>query len=132
MSPRSADSSTSAQTSSRAITGWIFRKSTPSACKARAGDDFTVWARIDAKEFRTEGGIELEHSERTAELLEAAGAAATLVRIDLPGNASGEGMEQLTRLMSRVAVFEERDEGQFAALLEGTDPKGFAADIAKI
>jgi len=44
------------------------------AAKDRAGDDFPVWARIDCREFRTPGGITPEDAERTAELIEKAGA----------------------------------------------------------
>jgi len=44
------------------------------AVKQRAGADFPVWCRLDAKEFRTEGGISEEDARRTAELAEAAGA----------------------------------------------------------
>ncbi len=49
------------------------------ACKARAGDDFPIWCRIDAVEFGTPGGIELAHACRTAELLAEAGADAISV-----------------------------------------------------
>ncbi len=59
----------------------------------------------------------------------AAGDSATLVRIDLPGDASGEATDRLRHLMSRSAVFEERDEGQYAALLEGVDGDAFAASV---
>ena len=44
------------------------------AVKERAGPDFPVWCRIDAKEFRIEGGISEPDARRTAELAEAAGA----------------------------------------------------------
>jgi 2,4-dienoyl-CoA reductase (NADPH2) len=44
------------------------------AVKARVGGDFPVWCRIDAKEFRTPGGISEDDARRTAELAEAAGA----------------------------------------------------------
>jgi 2,4-dienoyl-CoA reductase-like NADH-dependent reductase (Old Yellow Enzyme family)/thioredoxin reductase len=44
------------------------------ACKQRAGEDFTVWCRIDAKEFGVENGIRLEDAMRTAELAVEAGA----------------------------------------------------------
>ena len=44
------------------------------ACKQRAGEDFTVWCRIDAKEFGIENGIRLEDAMRTAELAVEAGA----------------------------------------------------------
>ena len=42
--------------------------------KRRAGVDFPVWARIDCREFRTEGGITPEDAARTAELAQEAGA----------------------------------------------------------
>jgi len=42
--------------------------------RGRVGSDFPVWCRIDAKEFRTPGGITPEDAQRTAELAEAAGA----------------------------------------------------------
>jgi 2,4-dienoyl-CoA reductase (NADPH2) len=44
------------------------------AAKARAGQDFPIWARIDCREFRTPGGITPEDAERTAELAAEAGA----------------------------------------------------------
>ncbi|MEZ4333830.1 MAG: FAD-dependent oxidoreductase [Myxococcota bacterium] len=44
------------------------------AAKARAGQDFPVWARIDCREFRVPGGITIEDAERTAELAAEAGA----------------------------------------------------------
>jgi 2,4-dienoyl-CoA reductase (NADPH2) len=44
------------------------------AVKARVGSELAVWVRLDAKELRIEGGIELEHALRSAELAEAAGA----------------------------------------------------------
>jgi len=44
------------------------------AAKARAGQDFPIWARIDCREFRTPGGITPEDAERTAQLAEEAGA----------------------------------------------------------
>jgi 2,4-dienoyl-CoA reductase (NADPH2) len=49
------------------------------AVKQRAGRDFPVWFRMDAVEFRTEGGITLEDAARTAQLGEAAGADAVHV-----------------------------------------------------
>jgi 2,4-dienoyl-CoA reductase (NADPH2) len=44
------------------------------ATKSRVGEDFPVWCRIDAKEFRMPGGITLEDAQRTAELAAEAGA----------------------------------------------------------
>ena len=44
------------------------------AVKDRAGADFPVWCRLDAKEFRTENGITALEGRRAAELAEAAGA----------------------------------------------------------
>lgn len=44
------------------------------AVKQRVGKDFPVWCRLDAKEFRIEGGITVEDAQRTAELAAAAGA----------------------------------------------------------
>jgi 2,4-dienoyl-CoA reductase (NADPH2) len=49
------------------------------AAKQRAGADFPVWARIDARELRIEGGITLEDATRTAQLAEEAGADAVHV-----------------------------------------------------
>jgi len=42
--------------------------------KAAAGEDFPVWCRLDALEYRTPEGIRFEDTERTAVLAEAAGA----------------------------------------------------------
>ncbi len=44
------------------------------ACKERTGDDFAVWCRIDAEEFRTPGGTTLEDARVTARLAQEAGA----------------------------------------------------------
>lgn len=44
------------------------------ACKQRAGDDFTVWCRLDAKEFRTPNGIVFEDAKQAAKLAQEAGA----------------------------------------------------------
>lgn len=44
------------------------------ACRERAGEDFTIWCRIDATEFGYDDGIQLEHAVRTAELAAEAGA----------------------------------------------------------
>ncbi len=44
------------------------------AVKDRVGGDFPVWCRLDAREFRTEGGITTLDGRRAAELAEAAGA----------------------------------------------------------
>jgi 2,4-dienoyl-CoA reductase-like NADH-dependent reductase (Old Yellow Enzyme family)/NADH dehydrogenase FAD-containing subunit len=44
------------------------------AVKARVGSDFPVWCRIDALEYRVEGGICLSDAVNTAVLAEAAGA----------------------------------------------------------
>lgn len=44
------------------------------AVKARAGEDFPVWCRIDATEYRIEDGISEEDAISTAALAEAAGA----------------------------------------------------------
>jgi 2,4-dienoyl-CoA reductase-like NADH-dependent reductase (Old Yellow Enzyme family)/thioredoxin reductase len=44
------------------------------ACKARAGQDFPIWPRIDFQEFRTPGGIILADAKKTAILAAEAGA----------------------------------------------------------
>ena len=44
------------------------------AVKARVAGTLAVWVRLDAREFRIDGGIELAQALRTAELAEAAGA----------------------------------------------------------
>lgn len=44
------------------------------AVKARTGEDFPVWCRLDAKEYRLEGGIELADAVAAARLAESAGA----------------------------------------------------------
>lgn len=44
------------------------------AIRARVGDDYPVWCRIDAREFRIPGGITLDDACATARLAEAAGA----------------------------------------------------------
>jgi 2,4-dienoyl-CoA reductase-like NADH-dependent reductase (Old Yellow Enzyme family)/NADPH-dependent 2,4-dienoyl-CoA reductase/sulfur reductase-like enzyme len=43
------------------------------AVKHKVGKSFPVWCRLDAKEYRVEGGIQFEDAIRTAELAEAAG-----------------------------------------------------------
>ena len=49
------------------------------ACKAQAGEDYPLWCRIDAFEFGTPGGIQIEDAQQTAELLVEAGADAISV-----------------------------------------------------
>jgi 2,4-dienoyl-CoA reductase-like NADH-dependent reductase (Old Yellow Enzyme family)/NADPH-dependent glutamate synthase beta subunit-like oxidoreductase len=44
------------------------------AVKQRAGRDFPVWCRLDAKEFRIPNGITVEDAQRAAEVAAAAGA----------------------------------------------------------
>lgn len=44
------------------------------ACKERAGADFPVWCRLDAKEFRTPNGIVFEDAKVSARLAAEAGA----------------------------------------------------------
>ncbi len=44
------------------------------ACRARVGDDFALWCRLDALEYRTPDGITFEDAQVTAELAVAAGA----------------------------------------------------------
>ncbi|MDH3706726.1 MAG: NAD(P)/FAD-dependent oxidoreductase [Acidimicrobiia bacterium] len=44
------------------------------ACKQRAGDDFPVWCRLDALEYRTPHGIELSDAIGAAEMAVTAGA----------------------------------------------------------
>ncbi len=44
------------------------------ACKAATDDDFAVWCRLDALEYRTPGGIVFEDTEVTAQLSQEAGA----------------------------------------------------------
>ncbi|WP_235015480.1 NADH:flavin oxidoreductase [Oceanicoccus sp. KOV_DT_Chl] len=54
------------------------------AVKQKVGADFPVWCRIDAKEFRVEGGIVFADAQRTAEIAEAAGADA--IHVSAYGN----------------------------------------------
>lgn len=49
------------------------------AVKARVGDAFPVWVRLDAQEVNTPGGISLADAIATAKMCEAAGAAAISV-----------------------------------------------------
>jgi 2,4-dienoyl-CoA reductase-like NADH-dependent reductase (Old Yellow Enzyme family)/siroheme synthase (precorrin-2 oxidase/ferrochelatase) len=61
-------------------------------CKQRTGGNFPVWARIDAVEFRTQNGIEFADAQRTAELLEAAGADA--IHVSAYSNPMGAGFTE--------------------------------------
>jgi len=54
------------------------------AAKERAGGDFPVWCRLDAREYRIEDGITLAESCATARLAEAAGADA--IHVSAYGN----------------------------------------------
>ena len=49
------------------------------AVKGRVGADFPVWVRLDSEEMHTPGGITLQDAITTAQLCEAAGAAAISV-----------------------------------------------------
>ena len=62
------------------------------ACKQGAGADFPIWCRIDATEFDTPGGIELDDALRTAELLEEAGADA--IHVSAYANPLGAGFTE--------------------------------------
>jgi len=63
------------------------------AAKARVGDAFPVWCRIDSLEYRVEGGICYEDAVRTAVLAEAAGADA--IHVSAYANpASGVGFTE--------------------------------------
>jgi 2,4-dienoyl-CoA reductase (NADPH2) len=44
------------------------------AAKSAAGEDFPVWCRLDATEFRIPNGITIEDAEKTAEIAERVGA----------------------------------------------------------
>jgi DNA-binding NtrC family response regulator len=50
------------------------------------------------------------------------GGRATLLRIDLPPGVDAAAVEQMAAILNRVALVEPRDEGQFAALLDSSDP----------
>ena len=56
------------------------------AVRARVGKDFAVFCRIDAREYRLEGGIELEDAIATAEIIERAGGDA--IHVSAYANAS--------------------------------------------
>jgi two-component system response regulator AtoC len=83
-------------------------------------------------------GSGLAHHGATSRLdlelqrIAAAGGSATLLRIEVPPEAELEALERFTRLLHRVAVVEERDEGLYAALLEEGDPAAVGRDVAKL
>jgi 2,4-dienoyl-CoA reductase (NADPH2) len=62
------------------------------ACKDRTGGGFPVWCRLDAKEFGTPGGIQLEDAKRTAELAQEAGADA--ISVSAYANPLGAGFTE--------------------------------------
>jgi 2,4-dienoyl-CoA reductase (NADPH2) len=49
------------------------------AVRARVGDEFALWLRLDAEELHTPGGISLEDAQAVARMAEAAGVAAVSV-----------------------------------------------------
>jgi len=53
--------------------------------------------------------------------LRESGERATLLRIDLPAEAKGPRLDELVKLLHRMAVVEARDEGEYAALIEEPD-----------
>jgi len=70
------------------------------AVRARVGDDFPVWCRLDGKEIMVEGGITAEMAQQTAMLAEAAGANA--IHVSAYGNPSR------TAAFTRGMLIEER------------------------
>jgi DNA-binding NtrC family response regulator/pSer/pThr/pTyr-binding forkhead associated (FHA) protein len=64
--------------------------------------------------------------------LAGSGGSATLLRIDLPPDASSEGFERMLGALNGVALIEERDEGQYAALLDAEDGATLEAVRARI
>lgn len=77
------------------------------ACKERAGPDFTLWCRIDAKEFGVENGIRLEDATRTAELAVEAGADAIHVSAYAPPMGAGFTEAPLVHAEAGFAAFAE-------------------------
>ena len=77
------------------------------ACKERAGSDFTLWCRIDAKEFGVENGIRLEDATRTAELAVEAGADAIHVSAYAPPMGAGFTEAPLVHAEAGFAAFAE-------------------------
>lgn len=65
---RSDEYGGSVENRSRLLCEWI------TEAKRRAGDDFPVWCRLDAVEYRTPDGITFEDARQTARLAVAAGA----------------------------------------------------------
>lgn len=56
------------------------------AVKARVGESFPIWCRIDSKEYRVPGGISFEDAKETAAIAEHAGAEA--IHVSAYGNPS--------------------------------------------
>ncbi len=64
------------------------------------------------------GSLVTSRLELELQRIAQAGEKATLVRIDLPPDVSADGLEQMAQALNAVGVVEEREEGQYAALLE--------------
>jgi 2,4-dienoyl-CoA reductase (NADPH2) len=77
--------------------------------RERVGSEFPVWCRLDANEFRTEGGITVEEAQQTAQLVEVAGADAIHV------SAYAHPTEGFACTDAPVA----REPGGYVALAEG-------------
>jgi DNA-binding NtrC family response regulator/pSer/pThr/pTyr-binding forkhead associated (FHA) protein len=56
------------------------------------------------------------------------GEKATLLRVDLPPDQSPEGLERMAAALNTVALVEQQDEGQYAALLD----TALESDVAKV
>jgi 2,4-dienoyl-CoA reductase (NADPH2) len=85
------------------------------AARARAGEDFTLWCRLDAVEYRTPHGITLEDAVRTAEL--AVGAGADAIHVTAYADAtSGVGFTEgpLVHAESGYAEFAARIKARVA------------------
>jgi two-component system, NtrC family, response regulator AtoC len=63
--------------------------------------------------------------------LAAAGSTATLLRIDLPPDVDSASLDKVAATLNRVALVEPREEGQYAALLEG-DHEAVAQAVKEI
>jgi 2,4-dienoyl-CoA reductase (NADPH2) len=73
------------------------------AVRERVGKNFALWCRLDAREFRLDGGISLEDACQTARLAEQAGADAVHISA-YANNASGIGFTEAP-LVHKVAGF---------------------------
>lgn len=89
----------------------------------RVGGLEAIVATAEATGFSGQGHAGGRLDRELARITSTAGARATLVRIDVDLEQHEDAIASLTEALGAMAVIEERGEGEYAALLEESDPQ---------